>query len=76
MAETMPDISPTARQQRQDDWQAGTDWCARERLTKRALAACTERTPYGQHLFMQGIANTLTAAGRDAADLDRKAGRA
>lgn len=75
MAETMPDIAPGARQQRQDDWQAGVDWCASERLTKRALAACAERTPYGQYLFLQGIANTLTAAGRDVAGLDRKAGR-
>ncbi len=74
MAETIPDISRAARARRQDDWQAGTDWCARERLTKRALAACAERTPYGQHLFLQGVAQTLTAAGRDVAGLDTRKG--
>lgn len=76
MADTIPDVSRAARQQRQDDWEAGVAWCHSERLIKRATALSDGRTPYGQFLFFQGIADALIAHGREVAGLDRKVGRA
>lgn len=76
MAETMPDISREARARRQEHWQAGWDWAGRERLVKRALAECGEiADDEARYLFLIGIANALTSAGRDLVGLDQKAGR-
>lgn len=63
-------MTRAARQRQQDAWQAGVDWCARERLVRRARAACADLRPYDQHLFLQGVCNILTAEGRKIAGLD------
>lgn len=67
---TVPDISRAARGQRQAAWQSGVDWCNEQHLVRRALAACPCDDPYDQHLYLQGIANELTAAGRKIAGLN------
>jgi hypothetical protein len=72
---TIPDISRAARQRRQEAWERGAAWCQGEHLVKRALAAVQETqwaSEEEQYLFLLGIANTLTAAGRDIAGIDRR----
>lgn len=70
MAATVPDITPQARERRQAAWQAGSDWCNDKHLVRRALAECAFGDPYDRHLYLQGIANELTAAGRKLAGLN------
>ncbi len=72
MVTTVPDITPQARERRQAAWQSGVDWCEDKRLVRRALAECRHEDPYDRFLFLQGIANSLTAAGRDLAALDTR----
>lgn len=70
MASTIPDMTKAARDRRQAAWQDGADWCTDQRLARRALADCLHVDPYDRSLFLQGIANELTAAGRKLAGLN------
>lgn len=75
MTDTIPDVSRAARQRRQEAWARGAAWCADQHLVPRALAAAQQAqwaSEEEQYLFLLGIANTLTAAGRDIAGLDRR----
>ena len=60
------------RQAREAAHQAGVAWCASERLVRRALEACDAEDDYGRYLFLQGIANILTAEGRRIAGIDQR----
>ena len=69
------DYSRAARERRQSVWQAGKDWLLDSDLLPRAtvqmeMDGITE--PYEQYLFLQGMADQLTAVGRDLAGLDRR----
>jgi hypothetical protein len=66
--------TPAAREQRQAAWQGGVEWCAGDHLVRRALADCPHEDDYARFLFLQGIADTLTAAGRNLAGLDARKG--
>jgi len=71
MAETaIPNMTRAARDRREADWQAGVDWCGSEHLVKRAVAAAGARDDEGRYLFLQGVAQTLLATGRDIAGID------
>lgn len=67
------DYSRAARERRQAAWQAGKDY-AIGAVVEAALGASViyAGDPYDQYLFLQGIADHLTAVGRDLAGLDQR----
>lgn len=78
MTTTIPDTTRAARDHRQAAWQLGVDWCVAQRIAKQALAALDTAAmadPYDRYLFLLGVANTLTALGREIAELDVRKGR-
>jgi hypothetical protein len=64
------DLTRDGLARRQEAWQAGQDWCRVERLVPRAKAASADLSPYHRHLFFDGVAQVLSAAGRDIAGID------
>lgn len=66
------DMNRAKRKERQQSWEAGVAWCGEDRLIARALAAAGERDAEGQYLFLLGVAQTLSAAGRDIAGIDTR----
>ena len=69
--DTIPGVSRAARQRRQEAWERGAAWYAADHTLKRALADATDLDEYERYLFLLGIAQTLTAAARDIAGIDR-----
>ena len=66
------DYSRSARERRQKAWQAGKDYAEKRHLADAALDVCDMNDPYDLYLFLQGIADHLTAVGRDLAGLDQR----
>ena len=67
------DYSRVARERRQAVWQGGKDFAIGS-VVDAALGASIlyAGDPYEQYLFLLGIADHLTAVGRDLAGLDQR----
>ncbi len=68
------DYSRSARERRQAAWQAGKDYAEKRHLADAALEVLRDlfADDYDRYLALQGIADHLTAVGRDLAGLDQR----
>ena len=66
------DYSRAARERRQAAWQAGKGYAGRVAEDALGASILYATGPSDQYLFLQGIADHLTAVGRDLAGLDQR----